>query len=494
MNQNLLKMRKMPVQSPISDKLSGSSIPGLPGMGSGETGPGSPTTSGRRFRTATLGCKVNQYETQYARELLEMAGWVAALPGEQADLCLVNTCTVTHEADVKARQLIRRLHGEQPAGDIVVMGCYASRSPDEISSLPGVSRVIADKEALAIELEPWGVTGSLPGIQGFAGHQRAFVKVQDGCLLDCAYCIIPTVRPRFFSRPADEVGAEVAGLVASGYREVVLGGIHLGHYGLDLSKGKPRAEWTRLWHLLDRLADLPGEFRIRLSSLDAAEARESLLKSLAGNPRVVPHLHLCLQSGSDPVLASMRRRYTAGRFIEQVDRARELLNHPAITTDLIVGYPGETDADFLRSCEVARRVGFSAMHLFAFSAREGTAAAKLPNPVPGAVIRQRMRHAAGVEAELATAYRASLVGRDLEVLVETADEARPGHVLGTACRGVRVSLRGMLPALRRQLVPVRVVGVAGEAVVGEPLAGDGAIPLPIRRAESFQGRLALPVC
>ena len=183
-----------------------------------------------------------------------------------------------------------------------------------------------------------------------------------------------------------------------------------------------------------------------------------------------------------------------GRFIEQVDRARELLNHPAITTDLIVGYPGETDADFLRSCEVARRVGFSAMHLFAFSAREGTAAATLPNPVPGAVIRQRMRHAAGVEAELATAYRASLVGRDLEVLVETADEARPGHVLGTACRGVRVSLRGMLPALRRQLVPVRVVGVAGEAVVGEPLAGDGAIPLPIRRAESFQGRLALPVC
>jgi threonylcarbamoyladenosine tRNA methylthiotransferase MtaB len=222
--------------------------------------------------------------------------------------------------------------------------------------------------------------------------------------------------------------------------------------------------------LLDRLESLPGEFRIRLSSLDAAEARESLLKSLAANRRVVPHLHLCLQSGSDRVLTSMRRRYSAGRFLEQVAMARELLDHPAITTDLIVGYPGETEDDFEASCAVARQAGFASMHLFAFSAREGTRAATLPDQVPAKVIHDRMGRAAEVEASLADAYRRSLAGRDLEVLVETADETRPGYVQGTACRGARVSLRGLLPALRRKLVPVRAIAVEGDMVVGEPVA------------------------
>lgn len=451
----------------------------------------------RRFRTATLGCKVNQYETQYAQELLESAGWVAAAPDEPADLCLVNTCTVTHEADVKARQLIRRLNRQQPGGEIVVMGCYATRAPEEIGKLPGVRHVVTDKDRLAQDLQPWGVTDSLPGIRGFAGHQRAFVKVQDGCLLDCAYCIIPTVRPRFSSRPMDDIVSEVAGLVATGYREIVLGGIHLGHYGLDLSKGKPREQWSRLWHLLDRLEALPGEFRIRLSSLDAAEARESLLKVLAANRRVVPHLHLCLQSGSDRVLTSMRRRYSAGRFQEQVAMARELLDHPAITTDLIVGYPGETEEDFEASCTVARQAGFASMHLFAFSAREGTRAATLPDPVPPTVIHDRMRRAAEVEASLADAYRRSLVGRDLEVLVETAEDNRPGQVQGTACRGVRVSLRGLLPALRRKLVPVRAIGVAGELVVGEPVAETLNLSLNREHLPALAvtaGRMALPVC
>ncbi|MFM8934254.1 MAG: tRNA (N(6)-L-threonylcarbamoyladenosine(37)-C(2))-methylthiotransferase MtaB [Gemmataceae bacterium] len=450
----------------------------------------------RRFRTVTLGCKVNQYETQYAQELLENAGWQAAEPEEPADLCLVNTCTVTHEADVKARNLIRRLHRQQPGAEIVVMGCYATRAPGEIGQIPGVSLVVTDKDSLAQDLQPWGVTDSLPGIRGFAGHQRALVKVQDGCLLDCAYCIIPTVRPRFSSRPIDDIVSEVAGLVATGYHEIVLGGIHLGHYGLDLSKGKPREQWSRLWHLLERLETLPGEFRIRLSSLDAAEARESLLKVIAANRRVVPHLHLCLQSGSDQVLTSMRRRYTASRFLEQVAMANDLLDQPAITTDLIVGYPCETEADFEASCAVARQAGFAGMHLFAFSAREGTRAATLPDPVPAKVIHDRMRRAAEVEASLADSYRRSLVGRDLEVLVETADEARPGHVQGTACRGVRVTLRGLLPALRRKLVPVRAIGVEGDVVVGEPVAegralsGTRANPLPLPVSGI---RVALPV-
>src|SRR5437660_1669109 len=240
-------------------------------------------------RLVTLGCKVNQYETQYVKEMLQAGGYAEAAGGTHADLCVVNTCTVTREGDAKSRQLVRRLHQHNPGAAIVVMGCYATRDPDAVARLPGVVKVITDEERLLDELRPFGVTSRPAGITRFDGHQRAFVKVQDGCLLNCSYCIIPSVRPTLRSRPADEVAAEVAGLVAAGYREVVLTGIHLGHYGIDLSRGRPKTEWTRLWHLLERLARLPGDFRVRLSSLEAAEARDDLVRVMAEQPRICPH-------------------------------------------------------------------------------------------------------------------------------------------------------------------------------------------------------------
>jgi threonylcarbamoyladenosine tRNA methylthiotransferase MtaB len=263
-------------------------------------------TAPRTCRLLTLGCKVNQYETQYAKEMLEAAGWVEAAEGRPADLCVVNTCTVTAEGDAKSRQLVRRLHQANPGAALVVMGCYATRDPDAVRRLPGVTAVITDKGRLAEGLRPFGVVAAPAGISRFDGHQRAFVKVQDGCLLGCSYCIIPSVRPTLRSRPAEEIVQEVGRLVEAGYQEVVLTGIHLGHYGIDLSRGRPKAEWTRLWHLLERLARLPGDFRIRLSSLEAAEARDDLVRVMASGPRVCPHLHLCLQSGSDRVLARMK--------------------------------------------------------------------------------------------------------------------------------------------------------------------------------------------
>jgi threonylcarbamoyladenosine tRNA methylthiotransferase MtaB len=297
-------------------------------------------------RLLTLGCKVNQYETQYVKELLEHAGWTEAPEGARADLCVVNTCTVTHEGDAKSRQAVRRLHQDNPDAAVVVMGCYATRAPETVARLPGVSQVITDKERLVEELQPFGVTGPLAGISRFDGHQRAFVKVQDGCRLNCSYCIIPSVRPTLRSRPVAEIAAEVAGLVAAGYPEIVLTGIHLGHYGIDLSKGRPKAQWQRLWHLIGCLARLPGDFRLRLSSLEAAEARDDLVRVLAEHANVCPHLHLCLQSGSDKVLAAMKRRYRRAGFLERVRRLRAALERPAFTTDIIVGFPGETDADF----------------------------------------------------------------------------------------------------------------------------------------------------
>jgi threonylcarbamoyladenosine tRNA methylthiotransferase MtaB len=418
-------------------------------------------------RLVTLGCKVNQYETQYVKEALEASGYQEAAPGERADLCVVNTCTVTMEADAKGRQLIRRLAHVNPGAALVVMGCYATREPETVARLPGVTKVITDKERLAEELREFGVMEMPAGIRRFDGHQRAFVKVQDGCLLNCSYCIIPQVRPHLRSRPPEEIVAEVAGLVTQGCQEIVLTGIHLGHYGLDLSKGRPRSEWRRLWHLLERLDRLPGDFRIRLSSLEAAEARDDLVRVLRDHPRICPHLHLCLQSGSDRILALMKRRYRTAGFLERCRRLRAALDRPAFTTDLIIGFPGETDADFEATCRVVREVGFSRLHLFSFSPRSGTPAAELRDTVHPAVVAERRQRLLELERETATAYHRSLIGQRLDVLVEGAEAGRPGWVRGTSCRYAPVVFEGYAPALLARRVVVRATALENGVLVGQ---------------------------
>ncbi len=445
-------------------------------------------TAPRTCRLVTLGCKVNQYETQYVKETLEANGYVEANEGEHADLCVVNTCTVTAEGDAKSRQAVRRLHQANPTADIVVMGCYATRDPEAVRRLPGVAKVVTDKTRVVEELEPFGVHHPIDGITRFDDHQRAFVKVQDGCLLHCSYCIIPHVRPSLRSRPPEQILAEVRQLVENGYREIVLTGIHLGHYGIDLSRGRPKSAWCRLWHLLERLADLPGDFRIRLSSLEAAEARDDLVRVLAEQPRVCPHLHLCLQSGSDRILARMKRRYRGAGFLERCRRIRAALDRPAFSTDVILGFPGETDADFEATCRVVREVGFARIHIFSYSPREGTEAAGWRDSVPPAVVAERRARLLEIERELADAYRRSLIGRRLDVLVEGADPRRPGFVRGTACRAMTVVCRGHAPALVRRRIPVRVVGVAEGVLLGEPEAEDLGTP-----AYGRDNRLALPL-
>lgn len=440
-------------------------------------------------RLLTLGCKVNQYETQYAREMLELNGYVEASEGQPADLCLVNTCTVTHEGDAKSRQLIRRLHQSNPSAAIVVMGCYATRDPVAVGRLPGVAQVVTSKERLPEELAAFGVTRQPQGISRFDDHQRAFVKVQDGCLLNCSYCIIPSVRPTLRSRPADEIIAEVSRLVEAGFHEVVLTGIHLGHYGIDLCKGRPRSEWVRLWHLLDQLAALPGDFRVRLSSLEAAEVRDDLVQALARHPRICPHLHLCLQSGSDRILKKMKRRYSRAGFLERCRRIRAALDRPAFSTDVIIGFPGESAEDFEATCSALREVGFCKVHVFSYSPRQGTPAAEMKETVPPPVVARRREALRRLERELAREYQRSLVGRTLDVLVETADAVRPGNVIGTSCRYVPVSFRGYLPALIRKRVPVRAVAVAEDGIVGDPEIMEEAVS----GSAELKERWSLPV-
>jgi threonylcarbamoyladenosine tRNA methylthiotransferase MtaB len=429
--------------------------------------------SARTCRLVTLGCKVNQYETQYVKEMLEANGYVEAAEGQPADLCIVNTCTVTAEGDAKSRQVVRRLHQHNPRAAVVVMGCYATRDPDAVRRLPGVTHVITDKERLAEEMAPFGVVTVPQGISRFDDHQRAFVKVQDGCLLNCSYCIIPHVRPTLHSRPPEDIVAEVQRLVEAGHQEIVLTGIHLGHYGIDLSVGRPRTQWMRLWHLLELLGRLPGEFRIRLSSLEAAEVRDDLVRVLAEQPRICPHLHLCLQSGSDAILARMKRRYRAGGFLERCRRIRAALDQPAFSTDVILGFPGETEADFEATCRVVSEVGFSRLHVFSYSSRQGTAAAAWTDAVPPALVAERRQRLLQLEQELADRYYRGLLDRRLDVLVEGSDPKRPGFVRGTSCRFAPVVFRGHAPALIRWRVPVRAVAVEDGVLIGEPEADEG---------------------
>lgn len=410
------------------------------------------------LKTATLGCKVNQYETEYVREGLLRAGFQDAADGEPADLCVVNTCTVTSEGDAKSRQLIRRLARENPHARIVVMGCYATRAPGEVAALPGVAEVVTDKRELPDLLGRFGVIDIPSGISGFRGRHRAYVKVQDGCLLRCSYCIIPQVRPQLASRPLEHIMEEVQRLVDNGFREIVLTGVHLGHYGVDWNWQRPKSQWTRLADLVRRLAQMPGEFRVRLSSIEATETTRELIAVMGEfADKVCPHLHICLQSGSDAVLRRMRRRWGAQRFLDCCHYVQETLDRPALTTDVLVGFPGETDADFALTCQALREVGFSKTHVFPFSARAGTAAAGMPDQIPSHVTAQRIRTLSSLERELRSAYFGSLIGMRLRVLVERRRGDQPELFRGTACRYAPVEFRAS-PEQKSRLLDVLAEG------------------------------------
>lgn len=397
------------------------------------------TSTAPTFRTVTLGCKVNQYETQFVREGLALAGYREAGERETADLCVVNTCTVTSEGDAKSRQTIRQLAARNPHTRIVVMGCYATRAPDEVAALPRVVEVVRDKRELPDLLGRFGVVDVPTGISRFDCRKRAYVKVQDGCMLRCSFCIIPHVRPTLASRPAEHIVAEVERLVANGYCEIILTGIHLGHYGVDFNAGRPKREWLRLSHLIERLIRLKGEFRIRLSSIEATEVTRELIDVMAAHPtRVCPHLHISLQSGSDRILRGMRRRWCSRRFVDRCRLVQERLDQPAFTTDVIVGFPGESEADFAATCRVVEEVGFSKLHIFPFSARRGTPAADFREQVPKHVKQERTRRLTEIEERLLAHYASSLIGRKLQVMVESPLPDRPGLAYGTSCRYVSV--------------------------------------------------------
>jgi threonylcarbamoyladenosine tRNA methylthiotransferase MtaB len=380
----------------------------------------------KKFRVVTLGCRTNQYESQAYCDQLRKLGYLSAEEGEAAELCIVNTCTVTESADSSSRHQIRQLARQNPGARIVVTGCLAERKPEELRSLPGVDLLVSngDKEDLLSLVLP---EEEIPefAIDQFEAHTRAFVKVQDGCNSFCTYCILPYVRGRSRSRRLKEILEEIKGLIQNGYKEVVLTGINIGDFdGAPEETEKP----IRLADLVRAVDRMEGLKRLRVSSIDPDEVDDDLADAILNGKNTCPSMHIVLQSGSNVILKRMNRKYTREIFLETVERLKAARSDFTFTTDVIVGFPGESERDFEDTLEMMEKVRFAKVHMFPFSARERTRAALYPNKVPKGLIQERkqrlLRIAEGHAFELRNAY----IGQRRSVLFES-DE----HVKG--CRG-----------------------------------------------------------
>lgn len=382
-----------------------------------------------RYAIYTLGCKVNQYETQALEQLLSARGH-APVPFEgEADAYIINTCTVTAVSDKKSRQTIRRARSRAPDAVVAVCGCYAQTDPAAVEAL-GVDLIAGtgDRTGFVDLLErEWTrrerITAVDPVFQrrafenlpagGLEGRTRAMLKIEDGCVNFCSYCIIPYARGRVRSMSPDHAAQEARRLAEAGYQEIVLTGIEISSWGQDLDGD------SALIDLLEAVCRwLPSHVRLRLGSLEPRTITRAFCTRAARLPNLCPHFHLSLQSGCDTVLARMNRKYSCGRYLESVQLLREFFHNPAITTDLIVGFPGETEEEFSQTLSFVERCAFSAMHIFPYSRRSGTPAADFPNQISNAVKEERARRAGQLAAVLEGRYLSSWLGQTAPVLFE----------------------------------------------------------------------------
>ena len=382
-----------------------------------------------RYAIITFGCRVNQADSFRIEEELRCRGAVDAAP-EDADLVVVNSCSVTASADQGARQTIRRIVRDNPDVKVVVTGCYASRRPDELRALPNVVRVISNerKDALVALLEAEGELTTAQRFNGgdgpcgmllqpgAAGRTALTLRVQTGCDERCSYCIIPSTRGSGRSHPLPEVLRDVGRAVEAGYREIAITGVHLGSYGRD------SGDATSLTQLVSALASWPADVLFRISSLEPMDCTPTLIRIASRSTRIAPHFHLPLQHGSDEMLAAMRRPYTAADYRTLVKSIRASIEHASIGTDLIVGFPGETDAHFEEMVRLVESLPVSYLHVFPYSDRPGTDAARMAGKVDGDTIRKRGRVLRAIGTQKAAAFRASQCGKTVRAL--TVDDGR----------------------------------------------------------------------
>ena len=384
----------------------------------------------RKAALHNLGCKVNSYETEAMQQLLEAAGYEIVDFEDQADVYIINTCSVTNMADKKSRQMLHRAKAKNPDAVVVAAGCYVQAAGEKLKEDDAIDLVIGNnKKADLIPLleeclAGKEVTGSIIDIGATheyetlhiakqADHTRAFIKVQDGCNQFCSYCIIPYTRGRVRSRRPEDVVAEVLDLTANGYQEIVLTGIHLSSYGVDF-----KDENIDFLYLIKKIHEIEGVKRLRFGSLEPRVITEEFTSELAKLEKICPHFHLSLQSGCDETLKRMNRHYTAEEYYKGCEILRKYFKNPAITTDVIVGFAGETEEEFATTKAFLEKVNFYEMHVFKYSRRAGTRADKMPNQVPEPVKTKRSAELLALEAEMSKNYRASFLGTETEVLLE----------------------------------------------------------------------------
>ena len=403
----------------------------------------------KTFSINTLGCKVNQYESQQIRQLLEQFGLIKAETAAKSDLVVINTCCVTHTASAKSRQKIRKAQKLSPDAVIIVSGCLPTVQIDELSN-PGKNvHLIHNRDSLpatlaqiiGVKTDSSGFESpqsckinrankpKLPLLTHFRGHTRAFLKIQGGCDGYCSYCIVPKTRPFVHSKPPETVLEEAQALVKAGHKEIVITGIFLGAYGEKSVRRKtwPSQQNEQLAEILDKMAKIPNLARIRLSSLEPGDVTPRLLDTFSQNRNIMPHLHLSLQSGSNSILKRMGRQYTTDEFMDKVETIKSRLDRPAITTDIIVGFPGETDDDFEKTINLAGVVGFAKMHIFSFSPRKGTLAATMQDTVDNRVIKKRVQVLCDLNNELASKFREQFIGETASILTENSDQQSCGR-------------------------------------------------------------------
>jgi threonylcarbamoyladenosine tRNA methylthiotransferase MtaB len=389
----------------------------------------------------TFGCKTNQYDTELLREKMESGGGMSVRNPAEADLCVVNSCSVTAKADEECRQFVRRLLRVNATARVIVTGCYASHAPAELRAISPRVEVYTNKEketlpaCLGFEVSP-----ETFGLTRYSTRARAFVKIQDGCKAPCHYCIIPTTRPDYWNKPVDQVLKEVGALVAEGHGEIVFTGIRLGLYrggqqvrpSLRGERVKPDPLFPKegrgvvqpkvdLVGLLKRVIELPGEFRVRLSSLEVTEISDALIDLVASTPKICRHFHIPMQSADDGVLKAMGRWYQFQDYADVVSRIRRSLPDCGLTADVMTGYPTETDEAFETGFRRIRDLELSGLHVFPFSSRPGTRSAAL-KPLPPAVQKARVRRLMELAETLKANFRARFAGTDREVLAEPSGE------------------------------------------------------------------------
>lgn len=425
----------------------------------------------------TLGCKVNQYDTEAMINLFAEANYELVDFGEEADVYVINTCTVTHQGARKSRKMIRRANRRNPQAIVAVVGCYSQVSPEEILEIDGVDLIVGTEGRTEIlDLvnqakradEPLDFVQNVSEVEEFEEmpidkseeRTRASLKVQDGCDSFCAYCIIPYTRGSVRSREIKDAVNEAKRLVDNGFKEIVLTGIHLGAYG------KERAEEVNLITLLEELIEIPRLERIRLSSIEATEVTSDLIDLIAEEKKLCRHLHLPLQSGSDKILTAMNRDYTAEQYADKVAEIKNKIPQLAITTDVMVGFPGETEEDFETTYQLIEELAFSDLHVFKYSTREGTPAANFSNQVHSKVKKERSAKLRELADDLAFDYRRKFLGAELEVLIE---EDRDGHtdlLTGLTDNYLRVMIDDK-DQYREKLIDVKLKEIREDYLIGE---------------------------